>query len=120
LLLHNGGQPSPSLIDIHGAHFGGADVLVFYGIDARIESSDLLWNWETLDGCKEYLLLPIAGDSFGHTFALVLAKDDYGHVYYFDSGEIPPRPYLVAHDFNDFLGKIREPTPDELAVDVEQ
>src|SRR4051812_18841744 len=90
LLAHNGGRPQPNLIDIEDAHFGGADIQVFHGLDTQIESSDLMWNLDILEGCKENHLLPIACDSFGNIFMLVLAENDYGHVLYFDSAEVPP------------------------------
>ena len=117
LLEHNGGQPEPDLIDMPGAPFSGSNVQVLHGINAAIVSSDILWNWENRKGCKENLLLPIGHDSFGHTFALVLDEERYGQIYYFDSAEDPPRPYLVGNTFDEFLSKIREPTPDELGED---
>ena len=115
LLEHNGGQPEPDLIDIDGAPFSGTNVHVLHGIKARIVSSNILWHWENRNGWKEHQLLPIAHDAFGHAFGLVLDDDDYGHIYYFDSREIPPKPYFIAKDFDEFLSKIRELTPEELA-----
>jgi len=117
LLNHNGGTPEPDTIDIQDASFKTTDVQVLHGIDDEFTSCDLLSSWENLDGCKENQLLPVAHDSGGHSFALVVAEEEYGHVYYFDSTEIPPKPYFVANDFDEFLSKIREPTPEELGKD---
>ena len=115
LLAHNGGRPKPDIIDIAGAPFRGTDIQVFHSFDDEFQTCDILWGWENLDGCKENLLLPIANDSGGHTFALVLDEENYGHVYYFDSNEDPPHPYHIANNFNEFLNKIRAHTPEELA-----
>jgi len=118
LLATNGGQPQPNIIDVEGAPFKGTDINVFHGIDDPSECNDILWNLDVLEGCKENKLLPIATDSCGHLFMIALSEETYGHVLYFDSAEIPPRPYLLAKDFGDFLRLIREPTPEELA-DIE-
>ncbi|MBK9259821.1 MAG: SMI1/KNR4 family protein [Polyangiaceae bacterium] len=115
LLAHNGGRPRPNLIDIHGADFKGTDISVFHGIDDSTESCDLLWNLEVLEGCKDNKLLPIACDSGGNIFMLDLSKEHHGEVLYFDSAEVPPRPYFLAKDFNGFLAQIRDWTPEELA-----
>ena len=69
---------------------------------------------EILEGCKENQLLPIATDSGGNKFVIVVADEDYGHIYFFDRWETPPRPYFLANTFDEFLSKIREPTPQEL------
>lgn len=114
LLRTNGGRPKPDTIDIEGAHFRGTDVQVLYGIDTEITSSDIFWKLDIFEGCIQNHLLPIACDSFGQQFMLILAEEDYGHVLYFDSAEIPPRPYHIANDFDEFLSKLRAPTPDEL------
>ena len=115
LLAHNGGRPAPNHFDVGDAHFMGSVVHTFLGIHPADDDNDLLLNLEALEGCKENHLLPIAYDVYGHMLMLVLTEENYGHVNYFDSDEIPPRPYLVANDFNEFLSKLREPTPEELA-----
>ncbi len=117
LLRTNGGRPAPDLIDIEGAPFEGTDVHSLHGIDTSLEADDIRWNLEVLEGCLENKLLPIANDSFGQLFMLVLNDEHYGHVNYFDSAEVPPRPYLVANTFDEFLSKIRAPTPEELGED---
>jgi cell wall assembly regulator SMI1 len=117
LLTHNGGQPEPDTIDIPEAHFSPTNVDVFYGLDDKFECNDLLWHLDWLEGCVENHLLPIAGDSFGNSFVLVLGEANYGQILYFHAVEIPPRPYFVAKDFSEFLSKIRDHTPDELPED---
>jgi cell wall assembly regulator SMI1 len=108
LLVHNGGQPHPNGIDIPGWGLHSTDVKLFFGLDDEFECNDLLWHPDWLEGCLENHLLPIADDSGGNNFVLVLADEDYGQVYYFDAREIPPRPYFVAKDFPEFLSKLRE------------
>lgn len=114
LSTYNGGRPTPDLIDIEGADFKGTAVHTFYGILPGDETNDLVLVQEALEGCKENHLLPIAYDAFARNFMLTLDDEHYGQVYYFDFGEGPPVPYFVAKDFDEFLSKIREPTPEEL------
>ena len=113
LLENNGGRPNPDTIDIPEAHFSPTDVKIFYGLYDEIDAGNLLWRLDWLEGCLENHLLPIAGDSGANSFFLVLDDEDYGNVYYFDAAEIPPRPYFVAKDFNEFLSKIYEYKDDE-------
>lgn len=113
LLMHNGGRPEPNGIDIPEAHFQATDVQVFHGLEDEFECDDLFWNLDILEGCLENHLLPIAGDSGGNTFVLVLNDQEYGQIFYFDAGEIPPRPYFVANDFTEFLSKLRETKLDD-------
>ena len=113
LQAHNGGRPNPDAIDIPDCYT--TDVQLFYGILPESDACDIFWVFETLEGCKENQLLPFATDSCGSEFVIVVAEEDYGHVYYFDSREDPPKPYFIAKDFDEFLSKIRELTPEELA-----
>lgn len=115
LLMHNGGRPEPDTIDVPAVHFRTTNVEVFHGLDDESERNDLLWNLDVLEGCLENHLLPIAADCGGNIFVLVMAEDDYGHVLYFDSAVVPPRPLLLAKDFNEFLGLLRDYTPEEIA-----
>jgi len=117
LLVHNGGRPEPDTIDIPESHFSPTNVQVFYGLDDEIESCDVFWNLELLEGCLENRLFPIAGDSFGNSFVLLLDDDNYGQVFYFNAAEIPPRPYFVAKDFTEFLDKIYKYKDDEEGED---
>ena len=115
LLDHNGGRPTPHIIDMPEAPFEGTALHTFYGIHPNNDPDDLLVNFESLDGCRENQLLPVAYDAYGRPFILVLSEDRYGQVYYFELTGETPIPYFVAKDFNEFLGKLREPTPEELA-----
>jgi len=113
LLVNNGGRPKPDAIQIPSWDFRTTDVKVFFGLDDEFECCDLLWHLDWLEGCLENHLLPIADDSIGNLFVLVLDEVDYGQILYFNAAEIPPRPYFVAKDFNEFLGKLHEYKDDE-------
>jgi len=123
LLTYNGGSPTPDVIVIDGAPFKSTDIQVFYGIGTIHETSEISWSLEVRTGCLENKLLPIACDSGGNFFVIPLTDEERGSVYYFNvwSGGRPldpPEPYLVAPDFQSFLDKIRDLTPEELA-DIE-
>lgn len=115
LRAHNGGRPTPDIIDIDGAPFKGTAISWFLGVDLPNQAGNILWNLENLEGCVENQLLPVADDPYANVFVIDLNAQRYGQIFYFDSDEIPPRPYLVANDFNEFLSKIRAHTPEELA-----
>ncbi|WP_437494839.1 SMI1/KNR4 family protein [Sorangium sp. So ce1014] len=80
LLEFNGGIPTPGTVDVEGLPGASTDVQVFFGIGSSIESSDLNWNLTTLAERLEDELLPIAIDSGGNVFCLVLQGDDRGAV----------------------------------------
>jgi hypothetical protein len=115
LLVHNGGRPVADSIDMPETPFKSTVLHTFYGIHSGNDSNDLLDNLESLEGYKENQLLPVAYDACARDFVLVLSEDRYGQVYYFELTGETPIPYFVANDFNEFLGKLREPTPEELA-----
>lgn len=118
LLAHNGGRPIPCVIDIDDCPSGATDVQVFLGLTGPFESETLEWSWDVFRGRIPERLLPIADDSFGNLFCISLAGNDAGEVFFLDRyEESENRPYFVAKDFNEFLSKIREPTPDESADD---
>lgn len=50
LLAHNGGRPTPNLVDIEEAHFKGSDIHTIHGIHAADDANDIFWNLETLEG----------------------------------------------------------------------
>ncbi|MBK9260026.1 MAG: SMI1/KNR4 family protein [Polyangiaceae bacterium] len=120
LMTHNGGRPKPDLVDIDDAPFEGADIQVFFGIGTTHETSEISWRLEAYRGCLENKLLPIACDSYGNIFTIPLTGEQRGSVYYFRWWHLgrpvdPPEPWLVAPDFQSFLDKIRDWTPEELA-----
>ena len=115
LLAHNGGRPTPHIIDMPETPFKGTALHTFYGIHPEDDNNDILMNQVSLEGCKENQLLPIGYDAYGRALILVLAEDHYGEVYYFELTGEEPVPYFVANDFNEFLNKIRAHTPEELA-----
>jgi cell wall assembly regulator SMI1 len=107
LLRHNGGRPTPDVIDINGLPGGAADIKNFFGFDQEFESENLIWHFEIMrENVPWRHLLPIAGDSFGNTFCLDLAPDSYGRVVYFDLKGDDSEFYDVAPDFEAFLEKI--------------
>ncbi len=123
LLTYNGGSPKPDVIVIDGAPFKGTDLRDFFGIGTIHEINEISWHLEICTGCLENKLLPIASDSGNNFFVIPLTDEERGSVYYFlvwSGGRPldPPEPYLVAPDFQSFLDKIRDLTPEELA-DIE-
>jgi hypothetical protein len=108
LLRFNGGIPSADTIDVEGLPLSPTDVQVFFGIDRAIASSDLKWNRSTfLDRLPERLL-PIACDSGGNLFCILVAGQDVGSVIYADLGQPEPLLYVAARSFDGFLGQLRE------------
>jgi len=108
LIRHNGGIPSPDIVDIPNDPKGPTDVQVFFGISTDIESSDLSWNFELVK--SRYLgvrLLPIACDSGGNLFCLHLSEAQEFIVVYLDINAPPGSIYKVASGFDEFLGKFR-------------
>jgi cell wall assembly regulator SMI1 len=120
LMTHNGGRPKPNLIDIDGSPFDGADIDLFHGIGTDHETTEISWNLEAYKGCLENKLLPFACDSGGNIFTIPLTGEERGSVYYFRWWHLgrpvdPPEPWLVAPDFQTFLDRIHDWTPEELA-----
>lgn len=115
LLAHNGGRPIANIIEIEEAPFKETVLHTFFGMHPGDETNDLLENLESLGGCKENQLLPVAYDAFGDFFILVLSEEHCGEVYCFQLTGETPIPYFVANNFNEFLDKLRQPTPEELA-----
>jgi hypothetical protein len=106
LLRVNGGRPTPDVIDVDGAPAMPTDVQVLFGIDHPMRSSQLGWNRETFADRLEEALMPIARDSGGSLFCLVLSGRDGGAVVYWDTnggGAV----YSVAHSFDEFLDRFQ-------------
>lgn len=114
LLAHNGGRPIPAVIDIDDCPSGASEVQVFLGLTGTFESETLEWSWNVFRERIPERLLPIADDPFGNLFCLSLEGTDAGQVLFLDRyEESESRPYFVAKDFNEFLGKIYEYKDDE-------
>jgi len=113
LLKFNGGSPFPDTVEIKGMPESPTDVLEFFGVDAFDESSDLMWNKDTFSDRVPAQMLPIACDSGGGLFCLLLAGEDSGKVFYVDLQFVGGMKqqvafYEVAENFHAFLEKIRE------------
>jgi len=107
LLRHNGGLPSPDVIDVKGAPGSPTDVQVFFGIGRPVESSDLQWNRRTFVERLPSKWLPIARDSGGNLFCLSVSGPDAGSVMYVDLDQALPGFYFVARSVDEFLDKLR-------------
>lgn len=116
LLTHNGGTPTPNVLDINGAPFKGTSVQTLFGIDDPIESCDIRWNMQMFRDRMQDPLLAIGCDGFGHIFCIVLDGDQRGEIHYFNLDVDPPEPYFIAKDFDSFIAKLREFTPEEEAT----
>jgi len=107
LLRHNGGLPSPDVIDVKGAPGSPTDVQVFFGIGRPVESSDLQWNRRTFVERLPSKWLPIARDSGGNLFCLSVSGPDAGSAMYVDLDQALPGFYFVPRSVDEFLDKLR-------------
>ncbi|HEX4144217.1 MAG TPA: SMI1/KNR4 family protein [Pirellulales bacterium] len=105
---YNGGQPWPHCIDITTFPESPTDIQVFFGLGRDVEASDLRWIVKTYDGLITNEVLPIACDSGGNLFCLVLRGNAHGSIVYFDRSRSDMPPYEVAGDFSQFLRAIRQ------------
>lgn len=108
LLAHNGGLPTPFVIDIEEFIESPTDVQVFFGIGRKIQSSDLRWNRYTFRDRIGPGFLPIACDSGGSLFCLALSGESRGAIYYVDFAHGKAEVYAVATGIDDMLSKLRE------------
>lgn len=116
LLRHNGGVPSPNTVNISGLPGSSTDVQVFFGIEREHQSSNLSWNFKLV---KERYpgrdILPIACDSGGSLFCLMLTSENAGEIFFCDNGNSfynnPTKDigslYRVASNFEAFLVQIQ-------------
>ncbi len=108
LLLHNGGVPSPEIIDIAGASWSPTDIQVFFGIGSQIVPDNLSWNLQLIkDRRPDLHILPVACDSGGNLFCLRVSNDGSCEVIYYDMNDRVGTIYEVAPNFDAFLNKIR-------------
>lgn len=105
---HNGGQPTPDVVDVDGLPGSPTDIQVFFGIGCTVESSEIEWNRRTFSGRIPSRMLPIACDSGGGLFCLSLSGQDSGSVIYVDAQGPMSIEYPVATDFDAFLRKIQD------------
>jgi hypothetical protein len=116
LLRHNGGRPMPNTIRIDGLDGNEADVHTIYGLGAGpgTDGDSILWNLEVLrEQGLPTGLLPIAYDSFGGPYCLVLLQGtvgyDLGNVLFIEREQHDPaQAFLAAKDFDEFLNSLYE------------
>jgi len=111
LLRYNGGRPTPEYFPIHGMpqnDFGA--IHLFFGIDRKIESSNIRWNADVMTDRLPSEYLPIACDNSGDLLCLALDGPSAGEVVFWDyyNEQSSPNPgyeniYKVARSFEGFL-----------------
>lgn len=112
LMKHNGGRPDPRFFPVRGLDgnlFRG--IQIFFGVDSKIKSTNVDWNYLTYLGRIPRNLLPIACDDEGNLICLSLGELDEGSINYWDhNNEHSPPSYdnvhLIADTFGDFLDGI--------------
>ena len=104
LMKTNGGLPTPHVIDVGGDPTMTTDVQVFFRIGGSVKSSELQWNREVLADRLDEHLLPIACDSGGYLFCLVLSGTSRGAVVLWDTAQ---RSWPAAPSFTDFIRQLR-------------
>lgn len=107
LLQHNGGLPSPDIVDIPGLRESPTDIQIFFGIGARTQACDVIWNFQMYLGRIPADWIPIACDSGGNLFCISAGSTDFGQVFYaaFEPDSITH--FFVADSFRAFLKQIR-------------
>lgn len=109
LLSTNGGSPAPDIIDIGGYEKSPVDIQVFFGINRKVISSNLAWNFrrvEEIFGNKDFF--PIACDSGGGIFCLRYRGNKFFDVVYLEKVAKNQDIRVVSPDFPTFLSKIRD------------
>jgi hypothetical protein len=120
LLQYNGGRPEPNAYPLQGLAKNPFGVIqIFFGIDTRVESSSLLWNYRVMEGRIPPNLFPIARDDGGDLLCLSLYGDDAGSVVFWDyyAEHYPPtynNVYRIpgADSFSAFI-ELLQPFPDD-------
>ena len=108
LLKYNGGSPEPDAIPIKEHEEEVGTIQLFFGIDREIESSCLKWVYDELKDRIPDSYLPIACSDTGDIFCLVLSKNQYGSVVFWDaidetSKDSLDNVYEVADSFTQLL-----------------
>lgn len=108
LSRYNGGIPTPDTIDVPNAPGTPTDVQVFFGIGRAVETSNLSWNLaHVADRCPGLHVLPIACDSGGNLFCLIVEQGITTTVVYCDLESSDCVFYEVASSFEAFLQCLR-------------
>ena len=114
LLRYNGGRPTPRAFPIEGlANNPFGVILDFFGIDDTVESCNLDWNVETMNGRLPANLLPIACDDGGDLICLSLFGEDADSVLFWDRHKEKGAPsyenvFKIASSFTEFIDGVRE------------
>jgi len=108
LLKYNGGSPVPDEILIKGHKEEVGTVQIFFGIDRKIKSSDLKWNYDEYRDRIPNFFLPIACSDTNDLICLVLSESQYGSVVFWDAMDENGKDsldniYEVADSFTHFL-----------------
>jgi hypothetical protein len=118
LLEHNGGQPdTKNVVDFeHQGKPNSSDVHFFYGIHEGENWASIEWYLETGKGRLIEEGLPIAGDSGGNDYVLIVDGKRKGQIYFWDhERETTPPSYenmsYVAPSFTAFCESLHEYAP---------
>jgi hypothetical protein len=117
LLEHNGGGPHPmdAINFIDGGVPNSSDVHFFYGIHNGENWASIEWN---IKNYKERIVdegMPIAGDSGGNQYVLIVEGGKAGQIFFWNhEGETKPPSYenmsFIASSFKEFTEKLYEYT----------
>jgi len=108
LLTHNGGIPTPDIIDIPGLLSSPTDVQVLFGIGRPVESSNLAWNITLAEErCVGFRVLPFACDSGGNLFCFEIERGFATKVIYLDFDTQEAASYTVAQSFQELIDRMR-------------
>lgn len=114
LLDSNGGIPVQDVFSIQNLKDNKEGVVqVFFGIDRKIKSSNLIWNIETYKGRIADDLLPIACTGTGDLICISLTGKDKEKIIFWDSygeetTEIELNRYFIADSFQEFIDELHE------------
>lgn len=114
LLAHNGGRPHPDSFSVPGFGVDSQSAINwFLGVDTRIQSSSIEWNFRTLLGRIPADLIPIAVASLGDILCLSIGEKTPGAIYLWDHEDehLPPtykNVYKCADSLDEFLKNLHE------------
>ena len=115
LLKHNGGEPHPmNAVDFkEGGVPNSSDVRYIYGIHAGEYWAQIEWHIEQYKGRIIREGLPIAGDSGGNQYLLIVKGNKLGQIFFWDHERETVHPgynnmSFVAADFTEFTKRLYE------------